>query len=76
VSFSIFAPNPVIVANAEGRIEHDIGFPPHVHQPLIQSVVDHLNGSASCPSTGESGLRTNWVIDAVLKDSREGRKTL
>lgn len=75
VTFSMFAPEPVIVSNAEGTVEHDIGYPQHVHQPLIQSVVDHLNGTGTCQSTGETGLRASWVIDAVLKDYREGRKT-
>jgi predicted dehydrogenase len=44
--------------------------PPHVHQPLIQSIVDELNGSGRAPSTGESAARTSWVMDEILKDFR------
>ncbi|MFW6388133.1 MAG: Gfo/Idh/MocA family protein [bacterium] len=36
--------------------------PEHVQQPLIQTVVDHLRGVGLCPSTGESALRTDWVL--------------
>ena len=35
---------------------------PHVAQGLIQTVVDELRGVGTCPSTGESALRTDWVL--------------
>ena len=41
--------------------------PPHVHQPLIQTIVDELHGKGTCPSTGESGARTSWVMDQCVK---------
>lgn len=41
--------------------------PAHVAQPLIQTVVDELLGRGSCPSTGRSGCRTDWVIEQLLK---------
>lgn len=31
----------------------------HVHQPLIQSVVDHLLGGGSASPTGDSGARAS-----------------
>lgn len=37
--------------------------PPHVHQPLIQTIVDELHGRGRCESTGESGARSAWVLD-------------
>ena len=39
--------------------------PPHVHQPLIQTIVDELRGGPM-RSTGESGARTSWVIDRCV----------
>ena len=48
--------------------------PPHVAQPLIQSVVDDLLGRGLCPSTGESARRTSVVMDAVLADYYGGRR--
>jgi predicted dehydrogenase len=47
--------------------------PPHVHQPLIQTIVDELNGQGRCPSTGESAARTAAVVDAVLAPLRCGK---
>ncbi len=40
--------------------------PPHVHQPLIQTIVDELHGRGRCESTGDSGARTSWVMDRCL----------
>ena len=59
-------PNPP-TGEAEGETtEYPIPNPPHVQQPLIQTVVDHLNGVGDCPSTGESGMRTTWVMEQIL----------
>ena len=41
--------------------------PPHIQLPLIQSMVDELNGlDTRCPSTGHSALRTAEFMDATL----------
>lgn len=70
VSCSFFAPVPVVLKTAEGTREFDIGHPEHVHQPLIQTVVDELTGGAPCPSTGASAMRTTRIIDEILRDYR------
>jgi predicted dehydrogenase len=46
----------------------DLPTPPHVQQPLIQSIVDQLLGTGECPSTGESAARTARVMDAALRN--------
>lgn len=71
ISFSSFDTEPVILTTSEGVAEFAIDNPPHVHQPLIQTIVDELNGAGHCPSTGESGARTNWVMDQLLAGYRE-----
>ena len=48
--------------------------PPHVHQPLIQTIVDELRGQGTCESTGESGARSAWVTDRCLESLLHGRK--
>ena len=48
--------------------------PPHVHQPLIQTIVDELRGRGRCESTGESGARATWVMDRLLERYRAGQK--
>jgi predicted dehydrogenase len=47
--------------------------PPHVQQPLIQTVVDDLLGKGKCPSTGASGARCSRVMDAALNSFYGGR---
>lgn len=41
--------------------------PPHVHLPLIQTIVDELRGNGECASTGESGARASWVLERCLQ---------
>lgn len=45
--------------------------PPHVHQPLIQTIVDELRGRVRCESTGESGARASWVMERCLEQYRK-----
>jgi len=75
VSFSIFAPTPIAVTTPDGMTEFDIGYPKHVHQPLIQTVVDDLLGKGVCASTGETAMRATKIIDTVLRDYRAGVAT-
>jgi predicted dehydrogenase len=71
IRFSITRPVPIRVTTQAGATEMPIGDPPHVQQPLIQSIVDELNGEGRCPSSGESALRTARVLDAIVRDYRE-----
>jgi len=74
IRFSTTAPAPIRIFRGEAMEEVPIGDPEHVHQPLIQTIVDELNGSGACPSTGESGARTARVMEAILGEFREVRK--
>ncbi|MBC7813488.1 MAG: Gfo/Idh/MocA family oxidoreductase [Burkholderiales bacterium] len=73
VRFSTFDAEPLLLATESGTKMLPIDNPPHVHQPLIQSIVDELNGIGMCPSTGISGARTTWFTDQVLRDYHQGR---
>jgi predicted dehydrogenase len=73
IRFSTSAPVPIEIRRGDKVEERPIGDPDHVHQPLIQTIVDELNGQGACPSTGESGARTARVMDAILADFRAGR---
>ena len=68
--FSTFDNNPIVLKTPYGEDSIMIEHPAHVHQPLIQSLVDELNGEGHSPSTGENGARTQWVIDCVLEEYR------
>ena len=71
IAYSTFDTRPVVVTTANGKTAYALDDPTHIQQPLIQMVVDELNGIGRCPSTGESGARTSWVMDQMLKDVRK-----
>jgi 1,5-anhydro-D-fructose reductase (1,5-anhydro-D-mannitol-forming) len=72
MSFATFGDGPVRVENAAGKTEYRIANPQHIQQPLIETIVAELGGQAgACPSTAESGARTNWVMDQVMADFRK-----
>jgi 1,5-anhydro-D-fructose reductase (1,5-anhydro-D-mannitol-forming) len=66
----IFTDGDVVVTREERQTVHPFRNPPHVHQPLIQTIVDELLGRGRCESTGESGARTSWVMDRCLEQYR------
>jgi hypothetical protein len=56
-----------VQAQGKGRdLSFDIPHPPHIAQPMIQSVVNALRGTGTCASTGETAERTQAAIDAIL----------
>ena len=68
--FSVSAPVPIRVFRGDQVEEIPIPDPDHVHQPMIQTIVDELNGVGTCPSTGASGARTARVMDQIVAESR------
>ena len=67
VSMSCFGNDPVRLIRSDGEDAFDLPNPPHVQQPLIQTIVDQLLGRGRCESTGESAARTSRVMDEVLR---------
>jgi predicted dehydrogenase len=70
LTFSSFTVDPIVLTTANGVEHFAIDNPPHIQQPLIQTIVDELNGVGHCPSTGVSGARTTWVMDQLLQGWR------
>lgn len=66
VSMGFFRASPITLINGEGQQMLEFPDPPHVHQPLFQTIMDELQGGEASPSTGESALRTTRVIEQVL----------
>lgn len=67
ISFSTFGDDPVTLTTVEGKEQWSFERPLHVHQPLVETIVKELTGSGvSCTSTGDSGARTNWVMDKIV----------
>ena len=67
IGYATYAPTPVVLTTTTGITEFPGEQPPHIQQPLIQTIVNELNGIEVCPSTGESAARTSWVMDEILK---------
>jgi predicted dehydrogenase len=70
IRFSVRRPAPIRISRHGEVTEMPIADPAHVQQPLIQSIVDEMNGEGSCPSSGESALRTARVLDAIMPAPR------
>lgn len=71
--FSTFGNEPIRLETRDGAQTFERPNPPHVQQPLIQTVVNALRGRGECPSTGESATRTSLVMDTVLDAYYGGR---
>ncbi|HXP97430.1 MAG TPA: Gfo/Idh/MocA family oxidoreductase [Telmatospirillum sp.] len=68
LTFHPFSFAPIHLTHGGSVRAFPIANPTHVQQPLIQSIVDELNGIGRCPSTGLSAARTAWVIETILQD--------
>jgi predicted dehydrogenase len=71
LSFSTHYPQPIRIEQGTEVRELTVADPAHVQQPLIQTIVDELNGQGRCASTGESAARTAWVMDRILAEFRQ-----
>jgi 1,5-anhydro-D-fructose reductase (1,5-anhydro-D-mannitol-forming) len=72
----IFGDVDVVVTRGGHADVHAVRNPPHVHQPLIQTIVDEMRGRGRCESTGESAARTSWVMDRCVESYYKASQTL
>lgn len=66
LAFSVFTYQPIVLQTQEGRQEIVIDNPPCVQLPLIQLIVEHLQGKAICTCDCVSATGVNWVVDRIL----------
>jgi predicted dehydrogenase len=67
-------PVPIRLMRGSAVEEFPVADPPYTHQPLIQTIVDEMNGVGRCPSNGDTALRTARVIEDCLAEFNAGRK--
>jgi predicted dehydrogenase len=69
ITFATFNDLPVTLETASGTDTLRIPHPAHIQQPLIQTIVNELTGAgaSTCPSTGDSAIRTTRVMDTLLR---------
>lgn len=66
LTFSTFKFSPIELVISSGAQTFRFERPQHIQQGLIETIVDELRGTGTCPSTGLSGLRTAKVLDMIL----------
>lgn len=66
LSFSVFDYNPITLHTSDGVEKITVPNPKYVQQPLIQAVVETLQGRGDCQCTALSATPTNWVLDKIL----------
>lgn len=70
LSIPFFGAAEIILEKADLKRKKKFKFdlPKHIQQPLIETIVDDLLGKGTCPSTGLSAARTNWVMEEMTKN--------
>ncbi len=66
IIYSNFADASVKLIKESNEEEFYVKHPEHIAQPLIQTVVNELIGKEKCPSTGETGAYTSFIMDKIL----------
>ena len=66
IAFSLFDDEPIVVERDGAETRHESRNPAHVHQPLIQTIVDELLGRGRCEATAASALRTARVMEQCV----------
>ena len=66
MSTAVLSDHDVVVTRQGQQNTYRFRNPPHVHQPLVQTIVDELRGQGRCESPAESGARASWVMEQCL----------
>ena len=68
ITFSCFEFDPIVLENEYGIQKYKFEKPEHVQLYLIEEVVNELLGIGKSPSTGQTGMRTNRVMEEIVKN--------
>lgn len=64
--FSVFNYAPIRLVTSQGETSITVPNPPYVQFPIIQHVIEALQGIGICSATSVSATPTNWVLDRIL----------
>ncbi|MCC8132262.1 MAG: Gfo/Idh/MocA family oxidoreductase [Tannerellaceae bacterium] len=67
ISFSSFTYTPIRVVTSQGIETYPIPAPAFSQWQIIERVVAELRGTGTCPSTGESSLRTAKILEQIYQ---------
>ena len=65
LQFSVFSFEPIRLLTGGKEELFNITPPEHIQMPMIQSIVNELKGTGSCPSTGKTAAITSRVMDQI-----------
>jgi predicted dehydrogenase len=68
IEFSTFDFIPVKLVTLAGQTLFEFPKPDHVQQKLIEQVVNDILGNDTSVSTGESGARTNKILEEIVTE--------
>ena len=63
----VFTDAPLVIRTNGNEDAIPFKYPPHVHQPFVQTLVDELRGSGRCESTGCTGARASWLMEKCVE---------
>lgn len=66
LAFSVYNYDPIRVVTSDGDQSFIVPNPPYVQLPIIQKVIEHLQGLGECSCNSLSATPTNWVMDRIL----------
>lgn len=66
IRFAILDEAPIELEDASGHQTLKIPHPENVQEFHVQNIKNHLLGKAVHPSSGKTGLHTNWVMEKIL----------
>lgn len=66
VIFSVFNYDPILLMTSEGTTSIEVKNPSFVQLPLIQSVIEDLQGFGLCTCNSVTATPVNWVMDRIL----------
>lgn len=67
LSFNTFG-DPMIIKIKTGESEQELRYSHKqpIQTPLIQMIIDHLNGNGTCVSTGETAAKTTLIMEQIV----------
>lgn len=66
IRFSIFLDEPLVLETREGREQKQIENPENIQLYHVHNLRNYFAAHKPHPSTGESALRTNWIMAKIL----------
>ncbi|WP_318310607.1 Gfo/Idh/MocA family protein [Flagellimonas crocea] len=66
IRFAVLDEGPVELENKSTHEILEIPNPDHIQEFHVRNIKEHLLGNKEHPSTGKTGLHTNWIMEKIL----------